>query len=173
MDLIDKTDDIADGNAGAQLLQDYLEIQTSTTAFLEEKAKQNVEVHVQDQFFEVEKLTRRSILYLTKMSRPILYAECLFEFSSLEKKQKDALIQQKRTIGDIFGRKNLRKIASHYNIQDVPNYEKILNVPGPFYLRSFDLYYKQQKIAELLEVVNEQSLCRIYQKTDVPRRSYA
>ncbi|NOU51946.1 hypothetical protein HG263_15545 [Pseudoalteromonas sp. JBTF-M23] len=148
---------------GQQLLKDYLKLSTSTTAFLEEKAQQKISVQVHKQLQAEDTLTRHSVLYLKNPNSPLLYAECLFDLSLLCDTQKHALIEQNLTIGDIFGCEHLRKVGSRCDRAQTHKYERILDVVGPYYLRSFDLYFKQHKIAQLLEVVNAHSLYRVHQ----------
>ncbi|MBD1580674.1 hypothetical protein [Pseudoalteromonas sp. S16_S37] len=159
--------------SGKQLLKDYLKLNTSTTAFLEEKAQRKISVQVRKQCQVGETLTRHSVLYLKDPSSPLLYAECLFDLSLLSETKKHALIKQNLTIGDIFGCEHLRKVASRYHKAQVHEYESILHVDGPYYLRTFDLYFKHLKVAKLLEVVNAHSLYRVHQYATNESNVYA
>ncbi|GAA6166578.1 hypothetical protein [Sessilibacter corallicola] len=172
MELINTAKGILSETSNNPLLQDYLYLNTSTTAFLENKANTVINVQVLEQRIIGEKLIRRSILYVKEITLPLLYAECLFDLTSLQDDKKAALIEQKRTVGDIFGRRHLRKVASHCQKLEQHTYQNILQVSGACYLRTFDLYCEQQKIAQLLEVVNEETLFRVY-KPDGSQGSYA
>ena len=150
-----------DNNSDKNLLDSYLNIQGSTTQFLNKIAKAPVQVSILEQRLCEQFLYRESLLYTQNNDKPILYARCSFYREKLSHAQLHALQHTNTPIGVILGIGDIIKQDHSITRTNSSLLKAKLGVTDECNERSFDLYYQDKLVASLVETVSKQSLSRL------------
>jgi hypothetical protein len=150
------------------LLENLVELRSSTTEFLEQYngSKLNVSIESQEDQMASGHIRRVSRLYFETVEESILFSVSYMIRKNLTAIEYDLLINDSIPMGRMFILQNRNDVLDKRNVivsREVDR--KIageLNVASPFlYRKSYDLFIGEREVGKIYEFFNEESLERI------------
>lgn len=147
------------------LAERLIELQNSTTVFLESFGKTNLKAQINDQSEENSIIRRNTLLFFDSPESPILYCISYLKRDHLSEMEYELLTKTNIPIGKIFIDQNKDKKIAKKNITIASTFNvaaaRLLNVRSSFlYEKKYDFYIEQRNIGRIMEFFNEESLTR-------------
>ena len=147
-----------------QILDRYFELTGSTTSFVNSYSPEGVKVSILSQRIHTDYIFRKSLLYVKNINRPILFASGIYYLQNIPHEMVEKIIEGRLLVGEIFGVGALKKKNDTVTkLYDARVFKALNSLSTECYKRQFNLSWDGKTIASLSEVLNAETLRRIFE----------